>query len=117
MYQENKIEALLALKESGRIAKMLKFYLRPKIVEVGSRLTTFEQTFDRSSYMLTLIMGKETLTFERQLEQDTPWISINSPEEMALSDKKLPDFLSSIISEDYMRKQIKEHIDSFVKGM
>ncbi|MDO9576186.1 MAG: hypothetical protein Q7J55_06635 [bacterium] len=116
MYQENKIEALLALKESGRIVKMLKFYLRPKAVEVGSRSTTFEQTFDKSSYMLTLMTGKETLTFEQQLGQGTPWISISSPKEMALSDRKLPNFLNSIISEDDIRKQIQEHINSFMKG-
>ncbi|PIP12104.1 MAG: hypothetical protein COT45_02080 [bacterium (Candidatus Stahlbacteria) CG08_land_8_20_14_0_20_40_26] len=38
-----------------------------------------------------------------------PCISISSPEEMNLSDKKLPNFLSSVISGDHIREQIQNH--------
>jgi len=117
MYLGKKIGALLALEEDGKVVKTIKFYLKPKVAEQRVCSTTFEQTFDKSSYVLTLISGEDALLFERETELGTPWVSINSPEEMDLSDKKFPSFLSSVISEDHMRRQIHGQISSFVNGM
>lgn len=117
MHQINKIGASISLEEDGKIVKMIKFYLSSKVSEIGIRSTTFKQTFDNSRYILALTAGAEIDSFEIQSEQGTPWISIISPEEKALSDKNLPDFLSSIISEDYMRRQIERQIDCFVNGL
>jgi hypothetical protein len=117
MYPEKKIEALLALEEDGNIVKVIKFYLRSKMVEVDSCSTTFERIFDKSSYMLTLNSGEETLTLEQYPEQGTPWVSISSPEEMGLSDENLPNFLNSVVSEDRVREQIQGHIESFINGV
>ncbi|MCK4595344.1 hypothetical protein KAT73_01065 [candidate division WOR-3 bacterium] len=116
MYLDKKIEALLALEEDGKVVKTIKFYLKPKISDRRICSTTFERTFDRSSYVLTLISGEEAMSFETEPENGLPWISIDLPEEMDLSDKKLPDFLGSVISEDHMREYIQEEIKSFVNG-
>ncbi|MCK4256909.1 hypothetical protein KAX35_08475 [candidate division WOR-3 bacterium] len=116
MYLGKKIEALLALEENGKVVKTIRFYLKPKVAERRMCSTTFEKTFDRSSYVLTMNSGKESLTFDTELKPGTPWISINSPEEMDLSDKKFPDFLNSVVYEDHMRIEIQEQIMSFVNG-
>jgi len=117
MYQKNKIEVLLALKEDKKFVKVIKFYLRAEMDELQTRFTTFERNLDKDSYTLTLISGEEMPSFELEPERGTPWISISSPEEMSLSDKNLPNFLNSIISKDRMRKQIQERIESFKNGM
>ncbi|OYD15428.1 hypothetical protein CH333_05775 [candidate division WOR-3 bacterium JGI_Cruoil_03_44_89] len=116
MYKEKKIEALLAIGEDGKVVKVVKFYVKPRMVGARTRSTRFERTFDGSSYMLTLIAGEGMQSFERGAELGTPWVSINLSEEMDFSDKRLPNVLSSVVPELRVREQIQEQIISFANG-
>ncbi len=112
----NKVAALLAFEEDGEVVKTIRFFLRPKMTGLSRGLTTFERTFDSKNYMLALYAGGETVDLEQYSAAGIPWISICLPQTVEVSDNNLPDFLSSFISEDRLRKQIQDHITSFITG-
>lgn len=116
MHPVEKIAALLALQQDGKIVKTIKFFLKPKMEELRGRSTIFERTFDSTNYMLTLSAGDESINLEQVWGQGAPWISICLPQAIEVSDNNLPTFLSYFISEVRLRNQIQDHITSFVMG-
>ncbi len=113
MNSKKRIRAILTLKENGNTVKTIKFYLGIKINQPITSSTTFRQKFGKNSYTLTLIAGEEVYSSEEESEQSLPWAIISLPGEINVSSQNLPNFLSSIVSEDKFKKHIQENVKSF----